>query len=61
MDYFTKWLEVVALKFVDYIQIIHFLEEIIMSRFRVLKKFVIDNGSILWGHDLLFYVECMSP
>jgi len=45
-DYFTKWLEAVALKKVDVEELIRFLKDNILSRFGVPDKFVTDNGSI---------------
>jgi hypothetical protein len=48
-DYFTKWQEVVALKKVDSEELINFLKENILSRFRVPEKFITDNGSIFIG------------
>jgi hypothetical protein len=47
--YFTKWPEAVALKKVDSEELIKFLKDNIFSRFTVLEKFIIDNGSILIG------------
>jgi len=47
--YFTKWQEVVALRNVDLVHLIHFLKQNIMSRFGVLEKFIIDNGLIFNG------------
>jgi hypothetical protein len=44
--YFTKWQEVVSLKKVDSKELINFLKENILSRFGVLEKFIIENGSI---------------
>jgi hypothetical protein len=46
---FYKWQEAVALKRVDYEELIKFLKDNILSRFGVPKKFIIDNGSIFIG------------
>ena len=48
-DYFTKWLEVVALKKVDAEELIGFLKDNILSRFGVPDKFITDNSSIFIG------------
>ena len=45
-NYFTKWLEVVALKKVDSEELIKFLKGTNFSRFGVPNKFIMDNGSI---------------
>jgi hypothetical protein len=45
-DYFKKWPELVALKKIDTRDLIGFLKDNILSRFGVLDKFIIDNGSI---------------
>ena len=50
-NYFTKWQEVVALKKANSEQLIIFLKDNIPSRFRVPKKFIIDNGSISIGSN----------
>jgi hypothetical protein len=47
--YFKKWLEAVALKKVDYEELIKFLKDNILSIFGVQDKFIIDNGSIFIG------------
>jgi hypothetical protein len=47
--YFTKWVEVAALKKVDYEELIKFLKNNIMSRFGVLDEFITDNGFISSG------------
>jgi hypothetical protein len=44
--YFMKWMEAVELKKVDFEELIKFLKDNILSRFGVLDKFIIDNGSI---------------
>jgi hypothetical protein len=41
--YFTKWQEVVTLKRVDSDELIRFLRENILARFRVPEKFITDN------------------
>ena len=46
IDYFTKWPETMALKKVDYEELIKFLKDNIFSRFDVPEKFINDNGSI---------------
>jgi transposase InsO family protein len=48
-DYFTKFLEEVALQKVDSKELIKFLKDNIFSRFGVLEKFITDNGSIFIG------------
>jgi transposase InsO family protein len=48
-DYFKKWLEAVALKKADAKELIGFLKDTILSRFGVLDKFILDNGSIFIG------------
>jgi hypothetical protein len=48
-DYFTKWKEAIALKKVDYDELIKFLKDNILSGFGVLEKFITDNGSIFIG------------
>jgi hypothetical protein len=45
-NYFTKWLESVALKKACVEELFKFLKENILSRFGVPDKFIIDNGSI---------------
>jgi transposase InsO family protein len=49
IDYFTKWLEVVALKKVDSEELIKFLKDSIFSRFGVPDKFITNNGLIFIG------------
>jgi hypothetical protein len=49
IDYFTKWQEAVALKKVDYEELITFLKDNIFSRFGVLEKLITNNGSIFIG------------
>jgi hypothetical protein len=57
-DYFTKWPEVVALKKVDYEELVKFLKDNILSRFGVPDKFITDNGSIFIGSKFIeFYGE----
>jgi hypothetical protein len=46
IDYFTKWQEAVALKKVDFEELIKFFKDNILSRFGVPEKFIIDNGLI---------------
>jgi hypothetical protein len=48
-DYFTKWQEAIALKKVDYEELIKFLKDNILSRFGVPEKFNSNNGSIFIG------------
>jgi hypothetical protein len=48
-DYFTKWIEVMALKKADVEELIGFLKDNILSRFGVPDKFIIDNDSIFNG------------
>jgi hypothetical protein len=45
-DYFTKWLESVALKKVDAKELIKFLKDNILLIFGVPDKFITDNGLI---------------
>jgi hypothetical protein len=45
-EYFMKWLEVVALKNVDYEDLIKFLKDNILSRFGVPDKCITYNGLI---------------
>jgi hypothetical protein len=52
-DYFMKWLEAVALKKVDYEEIIKFLKDNIMLKFGFQDKFIIDNDSIFIGSNFM--------
>jgi hypothetical protein len=47
--YFTKWPESVALKCINFEELIKFLKDNILSRFGVLEKFIINNGFIFIG------------
>jgi hypothetical protein len=49
IDYFTKWLEAMALKKANSEEIIKFLKDNILSRFGVPDKFITDNGLIFIG------------
>jgi hypothetical protein len=48
-NYFTKWPKTMALKKVDFEELIKFLKDNILSIFGVPKKFITDNGSIFIG------------
>jgi hypothetical protein len=52
-DYFTKWLEAVALKKVDAEELIKFLKYNILSIFGVTDKFITDNGLIFIGSKFM--------
>ena len=48
-DYFTKWLEAMALKKVDAEELIKFIKDNVLLRFGVSDKFITYNGSIFIG------------
>jgi hypothetical protein len=55
-NYFMKWPEVMALNKADVKELIKFLKDNILSRFGVLDKIFIDNGSIFIGSKFMeFY------
>jgi hypothetical protein len=60
IDYFTKWMEVAALKKDDPKEMIKFLKDNILLIFGVLDKFITDNGSIFIGQNLHSFVENME-
>lgn len=45
-DYFTKWVKAISLKDIEQSDVINFIEEHIVFRFRIPKTITIDKGTI---------------
>jgi hypothetical protein len=59
-DYFTKWIEVVALKNMTHREIIEFVTEHIIHRFSIPQNLTTDQGLLLCQRrymSLLNYIE----
>jgi hypothetical protein len=59
-DYFTKWTEVVPLKNIMYKEVIHFISEHIIHRFRIAQTLTTDQGSSYISHQVYEFVESIK-
>ena len=51
-NYFTRWSEAKPLRVVNTIQVLHFLETNIITRFGVPESLVFDNASYFYSGEL---------
>ncbi|XP_043698534.1 uncharacterized protein YagA-like [Telopea speciosissima] len=54
-DYFTKWVEAVAMKGVNQAEVIQFLKSHIIHRFGLPETVTCDNGSIFVGDEVVAF------
>jgi transposase InsO family protein len=59
-DYFTKWMESIPLKNMTHKEVIHFISEHIIHRFRVPKTLTTDLGSSFMSHQVREFAKSLK-
>jgi hypothetical protein len=59
-DYFTKWTEAVPLRNMTHREVISFVQEHIIHRFRVLQSLTTDQGPSFMSHQFREFAESMK-
>jgi hypothetical protein len=59
-DYFTKWIEAVPLRNMTHREVISFVQEHIIYRFRVRQTLTTDQGPSFMSHQFREFVEFMK-
>jgi transposase InsO family protein len=59
-DYFTTWMESIPLKNMTHKEVIHFISEHIIHRFRVPKTLTTDQGSSFMSHQVREFAESLK-
>ncbi|XP_020089048.1 uncharacterized protein LOC109710721 [Ananas comosus] len=57
VDYFTKWVEVKPARLVTQKEIIDFVEDHIIHRFRIFETITIDQGTMFTGGQFVRFIE----
>ena len=57
INYFTKWVEKKALKEVPHNEVIDFVKEQTLQRFRILESVIIDQGTMFTGRKVVEYAN----
>jgi transposase InsO family protein len=56
-DYFTEWMEVIALKNMTHMEVIEFVTENIIQRFSIPRTLAIDQGTTFMPNEVHEFVE----
>ena len=56
IDYFTKWLEAIPLKKVEQKNVIQFIKEQIIHKFRIPQSITTDQGIMITGENMNYFV-----
>ena len=57
IDYFTKWVEAVPLKKVEQKDVIQFIKERIIHRFRIPSSITTDQGTMFIGDEMTYFAK----
>ena len=57
IDYFTKWVEAVPLKKVEQKDVIQFIKERIIHRFRIPLSITTDQGTMFIGDEMTYFAK----